>query len=180
MGAPKEGLRLADGRSMIEHVIDAVRAALGDEAPVAIVGNCDGWDIPRGDGFHHVLDRRHGKGPMGGLEALLGSGLAENYLVCTCDQPLLTPELLQTLASNVIALGNRVAVMKSTRGDELDPFPCLLPESWLEQIQYALGEDRLSVRALLRGGDPVWVMIPNDWARQVRSINTPEDAAELR
>lgn len=177
MGELKEGVRLPDGRPMIEHVIDAVRGALDEGAPIAIAGRSAGWRIPPDSGLHHVFDRRQGRGPMGGLEALLGSRLGTHYLVCSCDQPLLTSPLLRRLVN---APGDRPTLLRSESGAILDPFPCLLPDTWLTEIRNALSLDRLSVRVLLRGSDPEWVVIPDAWIEQVRSINTPEDLARLK
>ena len=167
MGAPKEAVRLADGRPMIEHVIDAMRGA--PALKVAIVGACEGYPVSEKPDLIHLPDLHPGLGPLAGLEALLASGLAERYLIATCDQPLLRPELLTALAESPSSLPRFLITESGTR---LDPFPCALPVGWLDHVQRAMAHEHLSVRDLVRNSDVEWFTVPDDHAQQIKSFNS--------
>lgn len=173
MSVPKEGILLTDGRPMIEHVFEALFALC---PRIAVVGSCRGYALAGRDNLVHLHDRLSGVGPLGGLEALLASGLAAFYLVATCDQPLLKPALLRRLASKTSDLP---VFLRSRSGEQLDPFPCLLPAAWLEEVRKALEEERFSVRNLVRSSPVTWRTIPDRWTGQLRSVNTPEELEAL-
>ncbi len=166
MGAPKEAIRLADGRPMIEHVIDAIRVIC---PKIAIVGACEGYPVNEKPDLIHLPDLHPGLGPLAGLEALLVSGLAERYLIATCDQPLLRPQLLMTLAESPSSLPKFIITESGTR---LDPFPCALPAQWLGHIQRAVAHEDLSVRELVRNSNVEWLTVPDDHAQQIQSFNS--------
>ena len=88
-GKPKELLQLPDGRMMIDHVIDALRGVCSE---VILLG-----DTAARRDLDHVADLREAVGPLGGIEAMLRSGRGASYLVCPCDVPLVTTELLSRL-----------------------------------------------------------------------------------
>ncbi|MCG3195690.1 MAG: Molybdenum cofactor guanylyltransferase [bacterium] len=173
MGVPKEGVVLADGRAMIEHVLDSLRPVCGR---LAVVGECRGWRIP--SEIPHIPDLEPGQGPLGGIEALLASGLAGSYLVVTCDQPLLKPELLKRLIEK--AAGGGPVFIRPFAGRELDPFPGVFPDVWLPAIHAALEEGRRGVREFLLSQAVEWVEVSEAEVDRIRSFNSPEEVAELR
>ena len=87
MGRPKHELKLPDGRTMLEVVTEALREVC---ARVVVTGDME-------IGLQRVADLRPDQGPLGGIEAILASGLDAQYLVCPCDMPLVTGTLLQRL-----------------------------------------------------------------------------------
>ncbi len=91
MGRPKHGLRLPDGRQMIEAVADALAGVC---RTVVVVGGATAETLP---GVEHIADLREGQGPLGGLEALPASGRDAEYLVCPCDLPLVSAGMLRRL-----------------------------------------------------------------------------------
>jgi molybdenum cofactor guanylyltransferase len=174
MGAPKEGVRLPDGRAMIVPVLDALLAAFGE---VMVVGDCIGFCCDARGGVVHIQDRHPGEGPLAGLEALLGCGSARGYVVAACDQPLLTEALLRRLPGGT---ANRAHFFKnSLNGDELDPLPGYFPSSWFERVQRAIAEGRRTFRALVQSGEVDWIPLSEGEVPMLRSINTPEDLAGL-
>ena len=173
MGRPKEGLQLANGRPMIEHVIRVLRAV---SPAVAIVGDCTGYPVSEHGDLIHLLDRTPDQGPLGGIEALLASGLAERYLVATCDQPLLSVPLLRRL---IEVREDRPVFLVTESGEELVPFPCLLNAGWLRPVQEAMARGRLSVRERIRNSAVSWVCVPDSFQALTRSMNTPADLDRL-
>ena len=168
MGAPKEGVRLADGRPMVEHVLAALAAVCEQ---VVVVGECRGYQ----DGsVTRLPDLRPGLGPLAGIEAVLSSRLSVSYLLAACDQPFLTPELLRRLAGE----GEEPRCFREEDGDGFHPFPCYFPASWLPQVQAALDGGRLSMRGLLGRDHPEWPRVTAEEAALLRSVNRPEDLGE--
>ncbi len=173
MGQPKEGVVLSDGRPMIEHVADAYRGVCEQ---IVIVGACEGYDIASCKNTRQVKDRHKGVGPLGGVEALLASGIASAYVVTSCDQPLLTPDLLRLL----VQCGESDGVfLRTDDGVELDPFPGFFPAAWLCGVENAIREKRLGVRRFLRTMDVQWVRAPANAADRVRSFNRPDELRNL-
>lgn len=168
MGQPKEGVRLADGRPMATHVLDAL-APLG--VPIALLGESQGWTPP--ESVVQLTDRTPGKGPLGGLDTLLHWGRAHVYLVVCCDQPLLGHELVRFLADHAHLCEGRPLFLQTESGQTLDPFPCLLPSTLAGDIALALREDRLGVRRLL-SHIATHLTIPDAWAPRVASMNDRE------
>lgn len=172
MGRPKEGVRLRDGRAMIEPVIDALRQVC---ARVIIVGACQGFTIPAEAGILHLSDEHPGDGPLAGVESLLASGLDDRYLVVACDQPLLSTGVLRRLVRDDPA---GLCVFDAGDGP-LNPFPGVYPASWLPVVAAALRDGRRSITRLLADADVTRVPLPAEDARLLDSINTPEALKEF-
>ena len=168
MGTPKAGVLLPDGRPMIAHVLDALSAVCHQ---VVVIGHA-GIALP--DNISVIPDQRSGLGPLAGLEALLASKRDERYLVVSCDQPLLTPELLYTLASQTPC-----SVPGFFRAIKLDPFPGVYPGHLLGDVQSALDAGRLALHACIRQWPVHWVAISPSEEQQLHSMNTPADIDDL-
>lgn len=168
MGRPKEGVVLWDGRPMIEHVVDAMRAVCSQ---VVIVGACRGW-TPEPPVIR-LDDRQPDLGPLGGIETLLSSGLADRYLVVGCDQPLLTPPMLRLLLDPPEPDGP--CFLRAEDGVELDPLPGYFPAAWVSVARAALQQGRLGLRDAIRRERSGWVMLSEALRRGVESVNTPTE-----
>lgn len=170
MGRPKEGVRLPDGRTMLA----CVAAALAPLAPggIVILGDCRGHALA--PAWRRLDDDPPGAGPMGGVRALLRSGIATHYLLATCDQPLLTTELLRPLA----VAHDRPAILAPPDGD-IAPFPCLLPASCAAALDDAFAAGERSPRRWLLGQSPLRLPASEAATRLTRSINTPEELEDL-
>lgn len=175
MGSPKEGLRLPDGRPMMEAVLAAVEGCC---PAVAVVGASVGFDCAGRPGLVHILDEHPGMGPLAGLEALLSSGLARGYLVAACDQPLLAAGLLARLLDGPPR--EACFFRDGATGEELDPLPGYFPEAWLPPTREALQAGRRSFRALVRTLPARWVPASADERAALASLNSPEDLARFR
>lgn len=169
MGRPKEGVLLADGRPMIEHVAGALAPLV---PRIAILGDSGGWPVP--EGMIQLRDHFPGAGPLAGIDALLQSGIAVRYLVVSCDQPLLRAETLRRLLA---ASGASAAFFRARSGEELDPLPVLLPASLAADVRRALESAAgrpPGLRALLRP-QAQWIPLPDGEVPLLRSMNTPAD-----
>ena len=89
MGRPKAGVIL-QGLPLYQRGWQALSQVCQQ---VVILGH--GHGIP--ENLPRLDDLRPQVGPLGGLEALLHSGLGSHYLLLPCDMPAITPDLLQDL-----------------------------------------------------------------------------------
>jgi molybdopterin-guanine dinucleotide biosynthesis protein A len=171
MGCLKEGVLLSDGRAMIEHVAQALRPLC---EVLVVSGSCRGYEWNKLPVDVHIDDRHMDIGPLGGIASLLESGIASRYLIVSCDQPLLTDDVLQELLDE--SAENEAVFLRTEEGEELDPFPGIFPVSWLPLIHQAIGAGAYSVRRLIRECEFTWKEVPNAWTRSVISINSPVEA----
>jgi molybdopterin-guanine dinucleotide biosynthesis protein A len=169
LGGEKAAVLLA-GRPLIEHVLDAVRA--GGLAPV-VVAKRDSL-LPPLDCrlvFEPALPRHPLCGIVAGLRAVAEPAL----VVCACDMPFLTGELLAWLSEleapfAVAAAAGRLQPLlgrySSSMLEALEQQLALEPP--MREVARALDAVVLGQAELERFGDP---------ARLCLSINTPEDLA---
>lgn len=167
MGRRKDSLPLADGRSMLT----AVAAVLAETChDVVVVGDAE-TEMKR------IEDLRTGQGPLGGIEALLGSGLDTDYLVCPCDLPLLTATLLRRLTAATPA----IATVFHVDGEpDFRPLPARISAEALDVVRGHLDGGRRAVHDLVRALDPEVIALPRDDARALANVNTPSDYEALR
>jgi len=168
MGTPKEGVVLSDGRAMIEHVASALRPVVDG---LVVAGSCDGFNTAR-IGATRIGDLRPGLGPLAGIEAILRSGMADGYLIATCDQPMLTCDLLDRLVAHA---RDEPAVLRTVDGTSLAPFPCFLPASLASAVGAALDVGERSPRRLLDALRVRFVDAPASAGLLVVSLNSPAD-----
>jgi molybdopterin-guanine dinucleotide biosynthesis protein A len=107
MGEEKGLVRLG-GRTLIEHVITAVRK-VADEVIVSVgKGKAAYYRSALHFDCRLVEDRNSGIGPLEGLSAAFSAAGGEYVLVSPCDTPFLKPELCRYIAS--IAAGSEGAI----------------------------------------------------------------------
>lgn len=182
MGQPKHALPMRDGRTMIEHVVDALRSVCDD---VVIVGPDD--VLPK---LPHVHDRRADCGPLAGIEALLLEATPQaasqsakgrvrkpqHYLICPCDIPLITADLLQRLCNHT----DKPVTLFHVEGRERpEPLPMRIAREALSSVRACLDEQQRSVQALLGRLETDEVVVDTREAQRLRNINTVDDYQEL-
>ena len=163
MGRSKDALPLADGRTMLE----TVAATLAEVCRlVVVVGDAD-------TKLQQVADLRAGQGPLGGIEALLASGIDTDYLVCPCDVPLVTSSLLGRLTVRTRAAATVFGVEQ-----ELRPLPARISADALDAVRTLLDNDQRAVAQLLRSVETETVAIAPADAALLANVNCPEDYEE--
>jgi len=175
-----------EGRTLIERVMDALRAVCdemlivaNDRAPYAHFG------VPV------VPDAQPGFGPLAGLHAGLSAMRAELGVVVAVDMPFLNPDLLRALIAAAggwdavipaLAAGVSGDAVRHNRAKDLDmhPLHAVYRRTCLPAIQAAIdrGDRRLNafhpdVRVRYVGADD---MRPHDpELRSLVNVNTPEE-----
>jgi molybdopterin-guanine dinucleotide biosynthesis protein A len=167
MGQPKEGVLLADGRRMIEHIIEPLSIVC---STIVIIGSCRGFTFSKQANRIPLPDTMPGHGPLAAITTLLKSGLDQRgYLVTACDQPFLTADLLRLLIQEPTPMPR----IFQTGEKPLTPFPGYYPVSWLSEIEKNTEEH--SVCALLEKSIVSFVPYPKEWQGCLKNINRPTD-----
>ena len=163
MGAPKHGLKLPDGRTMIQTIFDTMGEV---SSRIVILGPKD--ILPE---ITHVHDLREDQGPLAGIEALLASDLDEQYLVVPCDVPLITADLLRRLMIESDAMATAFRIEGSDSPESLP-----LRISALAHIEASrhLDSGNRSLHRLLSEVSTQTVMLSLPEANTLQNINTPE------
>lgn len=172
MGKDKGSLVLDDGLPMIAGPIRALEALVEN---IVIAG--PPLEFPGLDQLKRVQfvdDNATNSGPLGGIEAILRTGVADSYLIAACDQPMLTEEVLKLLLSGP----SDMPCFFET--DRIEPFPGYYPANMLADIQEALQRKRLSVMNLIADSDAKLIRLTGTQADTIRSLNNPEDLAGLQ
>lgn len=173
MGKPKAAVRLWDGRTMIEHLLDTLLTVC---PRVAVVRADSSLSLQAGARVVHIPDRKGGLGPLSGIDALLASGLDNRYIVAACDQPLLSVMLLRRVVEGD---AQRPHFFRAARISSILPLPAHLPASLLENVQRILLSPDRSLRALMAAAPPQWIEISVEEEKLLTSVNTPAELAEL-
>ena len=171
MGRPKADILLRDGRSMIMHVIAQMKKVCPD---MVIVG---GPPVSM-KGIRYLPDTTPGLGPLGGLNTLLGSGLANAYLVVACDQPFLSPETLHLLLAGDPAIAHLFYPIPNC---PIDPFPGYYPAALLPDVlnhSDALPRGERSMQHFIQTIPVTWIPLPTSLRPCIKSLNTPADLEE--
>jgi molybdopterin-guanine dinucleotide biosynthesis protein A len=169
MGRPKHALELPDGTMMIEHVAAALSYVCQH---VVMIGQSD--TLPE---LRHVPDLRPECGPLGGIEALLASGIDSQYLVCPCDVPFITADLLRLLAEPIDSPMTAFQIEGEAR---FDPLPARIGAAALPVARELLDSGRRAVHELARALHAQRIIIPRRLQPQLQNINTPSDLDEAR
>ena len=169
MGQAKDRIILPDGRPMLQHVLDVLLNVCNE---VIVAGPELPLDLKENERVHFVKDNFGGLGPLGGIEAILSSGLARGYLIAGCDQPLLREEVLRWLIPED---RDMPCFYDSWENGVMQPLPGYYPVSWLADIRDALRRNRRALKALIADSDVV--LKPIDAASKIclRSINTQDE-----
>lgn len=163
MGARKEHIVLASGQPMVEAVAQVLRT-ISDR--LLVVGPDD--VLPNVPAFCEP----ERIGPLGAIAALLARGADSRYLICPCDMPYLTTEVLRAL----VAVDAPVAAVLVNGDPAPRPLPLVVADSAAPSVQTTLARGERSLRAWLQSVEVGTVAVPAAEAEQVlRNVNAPED-----
>jgi molybdopterin-guanine dinucleotide biosynthesis protein A len=166
-GKDKALLPLSGGRRMIDAVHDVLA---GTCARVIVSGGAD--LLPD---TTTVADARAGAGPLGGIEAVLASGLDEQYLFCPCDLPRLDAATVRRLTGPSACL----ATVLRVRGETAPrPLPARVAAAALPAVRTALDAGERAVRAAIArlGSDVIEI----DTDAPLANVNTTAEYEALR
>ncbi len=162
MGRDKATLDLR-GRPMVQWVVDAMKEA-GAKTVVAL-GDRPDLQLPV------LVDREPGSGPLGAI-----IGAIEQYgtlLVCPCDVPMVSSQLLREIISSAGAAKEPVVLAHS---GHLEPLIGLYKEESLELLKIGYSKGARGPKMALNIQDYHTVHVAPDC---VQNVNTPEDFESL-
>lgn len=162
MGRDKATLDLR-GRPMIQWVVDAMKEA-GAKTVVAL-GDRPDLQLPV------LADSEPGGGPLGAI-----IGALEQYgtlLVCPCDVPMVSSQLLRKIISTATAAEEPVVLAHSER---LEPLIGLYKEESLELLKLGYSKGARGPKMVLNAADYCTVNVSPE---NVQNVNTPEDFQAL-
>ncbi len=150
------------GRTLIEHVIETIRPAIGR---IAIVADIDGrYDFPGVPCFGDIVP---GYGPLGGLHTALHRSETERAFLFACDMPGLDVHLIRYMSS--ISQGFDVTVPFC--GGEYEPLHALYSKKCIGHVEKCLENNRRRIISFF--GD---VSLRNVTEEEIRRFVDPNRA----
>ena len=175
MGGLDKGLVALGGRTMVEHVLAAVRPAV-DALLINANRNAQAYAaLGRPFDAAVVADRHAGHlGPLAGLAAALHALDTRRVLLCPCDSPFIDPALVARLADACREPGTDIAVAHD--GERLQPVFCVVERRVLASLEAFLDGGQRKIDAWY-AGEAVREVDCRDLADSFRNINTEEERA---
>lgn len=170
MGTPKDAVALADGRTMLEHVLAALRPL---NLPIHLSTAAAPSAYQLSHGLPIIADAESFAGPLAAAAHALAHIDAHGLLVVCCDQPLLQTRLLAELLPT--HGDERPAFFADAAGASLAPFPGYFPRSAAASIADALAAGVRSPRRWSATHDCRFVGLTAEETATIRSLNSPED-----
>ena len=174
MGCPKALLRLPDGRTLVEHVVEVARAVADD---VYLLGEVSPWP-PALAGVTALPDYVPGGGPLAGLAALLQHAPDRGGVLVACDMPRLAPAVLEQLLEQRRAEVDAVAFWQDEPQRVFHACCALYHPRVFSQVVEELTKGKGSVQHLLRRIRVAGLTPTDTEARQLTNVNTPEELAD--
>lgn len=172
MGRDKATLLLRDGRMMIEHVAATLAGACGNDLILVAGGTAIDSTIAKVVNMRLIPDLRPQAGPLAGIEAVLASNSTRQYLICPCDVPEITADVLRMLLRNQDAMAT---VLRIKGRAEFEPLPARITAAALPIVQRLLNENVRSVWRLMETLPAEIIDIDPAHAAAFRNINMPDD-----
>jgi|LAHS01.1.fsa_nt_gb molybdopterin-guanine dinucleotide biosynthesis protein A len=128
-----------------------------------------------------VTDRVSHYGPLGGLDALLGTCVTPWLLILTCDMPRVTEATLNEMAHEATILMGEMtdgrprcrAVCHEMPNGDVMPFPLLVHQSVRREVAELISQNRPKVKALLQTVGTL--MLPVSDEAEFTNVNRQED-----
>ncbi len=168
MGKDKAGIMLRDGRTMIEYVYDALASVCRQ---VVLAGHSMGLPDRMKD-ITIVQDRWKDSGPLAGMEALLSTGMDNEYLVAACDLPFINTELLKLLLSDTVS---PPVIFKPVGDAHAVPLVLRITVQEYDEVLKALTSRRLRINDLMLALHPSIITVPPELSSCLKNVNTPEE-----
>lgn len=170
MGAPKPSLLLADGSTLLGHVLGAV-----EPLHLPVVLGADPAPEPGllALGLPVIADDTPHEGPLVAIGKALRDTGARGLLAICCDQPLLRADILARLLPPP---GDAAAAFFRVPGEDAPlPFPGYYPAAEATSIARALAAGERSPRRWAAATDFRSIALDSTEAATLTSCNTPDD-----
>jgi molybdopterin-guanine dinucleotide biosynthesis protein A len=173
MGRDKALLKLADGRTLLEHAIETLRAAGAAEVLVS-VGSGKTYGIP---GTREIQDVQADCGPLGGLQATMVEAQHAFCLVLGVDMPTMTPTYLSLLLAEAEPGCGVVPVIDGSA----EPLAAVYPKEAAAEVAQTMQAGDFSMQRLIRRLEALQLVRLRAVTEAERTLfanwNSPEDCA---
>jgi molybdenum cofactor guanylyltransferase len=178
MGGVAKGLLEHEGRPLVERLIEASRLAVAPQEPppTYLIGNADAYVATR---LPVLLDDPIGRGPIGGLRALLveAERSGRDAIALAVDLPYVSAGLLRRLS---LEQAGAAALAPREAGRWQPLFARYRPQPVLAAIDVALASGRTSLQSIFdildAGPDrSVELVLSADEASRLRDWDRPSD-----
>lgn len=163
MGRDK-GLAEFNGKPLVQFAIDACRKLTSE-----IFISTGDTEYSR-FGFPLITDNFKERGPIGGIEAGLTATKTPGILVCPCDMPGISPNILKLILQK--ATVKNVVVAASGEG-KIFPVLGYFSKTALPVIQNQIQKGDFKLMALLKELHADTVVVPDE--EELLNVNCPED-----
>ena len=123
-----------------------------------------------------VPDNEPDLGPLGGIEALLSSRIMEHYLICACDTPMVSAELLRRLC---VKTAKPITLFHVEGAAKCEPVPLRISASVVDDVRRRLHGDDRSIHGFVDELPREEIVMTVEEAKQLRNINTPGEYAAI-
>lgn len=167
MGGRAKGLLRVEGGVTIVERWRSLFAAR--QIPVVLVGAHPAYE---GLGLPFVPDASPGKGPLGGLVALLRHVAQGTVIAAACDMPFVSDALLARL----VKASAEAPIIAPKRDGRWEPlFAAYESARVLPIAERRLAAGELSLQGLLRAAGAVELALDEEALRELRDYDRPED-----
>lgn len=173
MGGVDKGLQPFRGRPMVSHVIDRLAPQVA-ELLINANRNAEAYG---GFGYRVIADEIEGfAGPLAGFERGLAHASKELVVTVPCDSPFLPADLVERLASALLAARAQLAVAKT--GEQAHPVFSLMRRDVHESLRAFLASGQRKIDKWYAALQVVEVAF-DDEPGAFLNINTREELAGL-
>ncbi len=162
MGSPKHLFELPNGSTILDMMLQFA-SSVGKQTVIL------GGEV---DDQRCIFDLRKQHGPVGGVEALLHSGIDTNYLVVGCDMPKLTRQDVRPLLE---CDGNAAFSFN----DRLFGLPLQINSDELSSCSAYLDSGGRSIRGFVSEIPHIAIPLDKTGSDTFLSINSPNDLNKL-
>lgn len=173
MGRSKAGMKLPSGKTMIRHVFDV----LSEACPrVVLAGSKDGVPTELLRQAELIPDNVPDAGPLAGIEALLASGIDNEYLIVPCDLACLDGVLLQLLLGEDVSAPAVLSHFSQDASQEyLEPLIARYSVAQLPAARECLKSGDYSMHHFASMVNAWHVHVPENLRKFLANINRLED-----
>jgi len=169
MGEDK-GFLTFRGKTFCEHIIAAALPCCNE---LIIVANDQRYSQ---FGYKVVADNYKNAGPLAGIEAGLTASESELNLILSCDNPLISTDLLKNMIEN-----NKTGhISIFTNNKQIQPFPGLYPSHLIGALSKALDKGNNKLIQFIKDQKHQQLTLPDSFKHQIININHKTDYKKLK
>lgn len=164
MGSEK-GLMMLHSKAFIDHIIDALQPLVQE---LIIVSNCEAYDSL---GYKRYEDILKDAGPLAGLYTGLYYSHTEKNLVVSCDVPLVTTKVLQSLIDTSLS---EASIVQYQSHGKLMPLVALYKKHCEQHCLELLAAGERRLLELSKHVKTKTIVLETKLEKYVQNINTKE------